>query len=200
MNKLLIASRNSGKVQEYRELLKGLPVVVTSLLDFSDIPEIEETGTTFKENALLKARAMATATGQLVLADDSGLEVDFLQGAPGVYSSRYAGEGQDDEANNKKLLEALKGVPSNERKARFRCVIALATPQGEEHFSEGLCEGLIMDEYHGTGGFGYDPLFLVPSFGKTFGELKADIKNKISHRALAMAKMRDILAEYLKED
>lgn len=192
---MVIASRNMGKIQEYRELLQDLPLAIVSLADFSGLSDIPETGTTFRENALIKARAAAAATGQMALADDSGLEVDYLQGAPGVFSARYAGPGKDDQANNKKLLEALRGVPSEQRGARFRCVIALVTPQGKEFLSEGVCQGEIAFRPRGTKGFGYDPLFLIPSLGKTFAELDSDVKNQISHRAQAMREMREILSQ-----
>ncbi|MDN5366335.1 MAG: XTP/dITP diphosphohydrolase, partial [Thermacetogenium sp.] len=132
MNKLVIASRNRGKIAEYGEMLRDLPVEILSLADFPDLPEVRETGRTFRENALIKARAAAAATGLIALADDSGLEVDYLNGAPGVYSSRYAGPEQNDEANNRKLLAALEGVPMARRGARFRCVIAIVTPEGRE--------------------------------------------------------------------
>lgn len=188
-----------GKIDEYRELLRGLPVVIVSLTDFCDLPEIKETGTTFRENALIKARVTAAATGQMALADDSGLEVDYLRGAPGVFSSRYAGPGKNDKANNNKLLEALKGVPSCQRGARFRCVIALVTPQGREFLSEGVCEGRITTQPCGTKGFGYDPLFLIPSLEKTFAELGSHVKNRISHRSMAVRAMRDVLARLLEE-
>lgn len=184
-----------GKIQEYRKLLQDLPLTIVSLADFSGLSDIPETGTTFRENALIKARAAAAATGQMALADDSGLEVDYLQGAPGVFSARYAGPGKDDQANNKKLLEALRGVPSEQRGARFRCVIALVTPQGKEFLSEGVCQGEIAFRPRGTKGFGYDPLFLIPSLGKTFAELDSDVKNRISHRAQAMREMREILSQ-----
>lgn len=195
MIKMVIASRNMGKIQEYRKLLQDLPLTIVSLADFSGLSDIPETGTTFRENALIKARAAAAATGQMALADDSGLEVDYLQGAPGVFSARYAGPGKDDQANNKKLLEALRGVPSEQRGARFRCVIALVTPQGKEFLSEGVCQGEIAFRPRGTKGFGYDPLFLIPSLGKTFAELDSDVKNRISHRAQAMREMREILSQ-----
>lgn len=195
MIKMVIASRNMGKIQEYRKLLQDLPLTIVSLADFSGLSDIPETGTTFRENALIKARAAAAATGQMALADDSGLEVDYLQGAPGVFSARYAGPGKDDQANNKKLLEALRGVPSEQRGARFRCVIALVTPQGKEFLSEGVCQGEIAFRPRGTKGFGYDPLFLIPSLGKTFAELDPDVKNQISHRAQAMREMREILSQ-----
>lgn len=196
---MVIASRNMGKIQEYRKLLQDLPLTIVSLADFSGLSDIPETGTTFRENALIKARAAAAATGQMALADDSGLEVDYLQGAPGVFSARYAGPGKDDQANNKKLLEALRGVPSEQRGARFRCVIALVTPQGKEFLSEGVCQGEIAFRPRGTKGFGYDPLFLIPSLGKTFAELDPDVKNQISHRAQAMRAMREILSHLLEE-
>lgn len=194
---LVIASRNRGKVDEYRELLQ-LSVNILSLADFPDIPPIEETGTTFRENALLKAR-VAAATGRIALADDSGLEVDYLHGAPGVFSSRYAGPEQSDAANNRKLLKALHGVPLSERSARFRCVIAVVTPEGKEFWGEGVCEGIITFKPRGTNGFGYDPLFLIPSLGKTFAELGPEVKNRISHRAHAMRAVRDILAHLLED-
>lgn len=201
MNKILIASRNTGKIEEYCQLLSDLPLVIVSLIDhdFSDLSEVEEIGQTFRENALIKARAAAAAAGVMALADDSGLEVDYLQGAPGVYSSRFAGPGKDDRANNNKLLEALEGVPLHQRGGRFRCVIALVTPQGREVLSEGICEGRIAFQPKGTKGFGYDPLFSVPSLGKTFAELGSDVKNRISHRAQAIRGMRDVLADLLEE-
>ncbi|KUK35931.1 MAG: XTP/dITP diphosphohydrolase [Clostridia bacterium] len=193
MNKLVIASRNRGKIAEYGEMLRDLPVEILSLADFPDLPEVRETGRTFRENALIKARAAAAATGLIALADDSGLEVDYLNGAPGVYSSRYAGPEQDDEANNRKLLAALEGVPMALRGARFRCVIAIVTPEGREFLSEGVCEGRISLAPRGRAGFGYDPLFLVPSLGKTFAELGPEVKNRISHRAQALRAARDML-------
>lgn len=193
MNKLVIASRNRGKIAEYGEMLRDLPVEILSLADFPDLPEVRETGRTFRENALIKARAAAAATGLIALADDSGLEVDYLNGAPGVYSSRYAGPEQNDEANNRKLLAALEGVPMALRGARFRCVIAIVTPEGREFLSEGVCEGRISLAPRGRAGFGYDPLFLVPSLGKTFAELGPEVKNRISHRAQALRAARDML-------
>lgn len=193
MNKLVIASRNRGKIAEYGEMLRDLPVEILSLADFPDLPEVRETGRTFRENALIKARAAAAATGLIALADDSGLEVDYLNGAPGVYSSRYAGPEQDDEANNRKLLAALEGVPMARRGARFRCVIAIVTPEGREFLSEGVCDGRISLAPRGRAGFGYDPLFLVPSLGKTFAELGPEVKNRISHRAQALRAARDML-------
>lgn len=218
----MIASRNAGKIAEFKKLLQdegraqrapgrapgrregAVPthrlggVKVLSLEDFPGLPEVEETGASFRENALLKARTAADATGLVAMADDSGLEVDHLKGAPGIYSSRFAGPEGDDAANIRKLLAALDGVPASRRTARFRCVIAICTPAGGEYLSEGVCEGRITTEPRGAGGFGYDPVFLVPSLGKTFAELGAPIKNRISHRAQAMTGAREILLSLLK--
>lgn len=191
--KIVIASKNEGKIKEIKELLKDIPVEILSLRDFPNIPEIPETGTTFQENALIKARAVTTATGLIALADDSGLEVDYLKGFPGVYSARFAGPQSSDEANNKKLLKALEGVPFERRTGRFRCVIAVTTPKGLEFLSEGICEGKIAFYPRGREGFGYDPLFYIPSLEKTFAELGPEIKNRISHRAQALQKVRNIL-------
>jgi XTP/dITP diphosphohydrolase len=191
---VIIASRNQGKIAEFDQLLRELDLEVHSLTDFPGLPEVAETGATFKENALLKARAAARATGLVALADDSGLEVDYLKGAPGIYSSRYAGSDHDDDANIRKLLAALDGVPANRRSARFRCVIAITVPGGGEYLSEGVCEGRITTVPRGEDGFGYDPVFLIPSLGLTFAELGAPVKNRISHRAQAMINAREILA------
>lgn len=197
---VVIASRNQGKICEFHELLQGLDVEVLSLTDFPGLPEVVETGATFRENALLKARAAAGATGLVAVADDSGLEVDYLKGAPGIYSSRYAGPERDDAANIRKLLCALDGVAASRRTARFRCVIAITTPVGGEYLSEGVCEGRITSTSRGTGGFGYDPVFLVPSLDQTFAELGAPVKNRISHRAQAMKNAGEILVALLRSE
>jgi XTP/dITP diphosphohydrolase len=196
MKRLILASRNAGKLKEFQSLLAGLPFVVTSLADYPSIPEIRETGTTFAENAAIKAEAVAQYTGELSLADDSGLEVDALHGSPGVYSARFAGEPGSDEANNHKLLDLLSAVSDGKRTARFRCVIAIAAPGVLTQLAEGCCEGVITFAPSGTGGFGYDPLFYVPSLGKTFAEMTAEQKNKISHRAHALAVAAKILHEF----
>jgi XTP/dITP diphosphohydrolase len=196
---VLIASRNNGKIAEFKELLQGLAVDVLSLDDFKGLPDVAETGVTFQENALLKARA-AASTGLVALADDSGLEVDCLGGAPGIYSSRFAGLEQDDAANIRKLLAAMDGVPDSRRTARFRCVIAIAAPDGSEYLSEGVCEGRITAAIRGVDGFGYDPVFLVPSLDQTFAELGALVKNRISHRAQAMTNARKILVSLLRHE
>jgi len=198
VRKLVLASRNRGKLKELRKLLKGYPFEVCSLANFPDIPEIEETGFTFKENALIKARTVAHKTGHLTLADDSGLEVDALNGAPGIHSSRFAGLEHDDEANNRKLLRLLEGVPLEKRSARFRCVVAVVDPEGFEATAEGLCGGKIGFEPKGENGFGYDPLFIVEEYGCTMAELDPEIKNKISHRAKALEKIVCILEEVAK--
>ncbi|SHE88028.1 XTP/dITP diphosphohydrolase [Desulfofundulus australicus DSM 11792] len=192
--KLVLATRNPGKVRELSQLLSPLGYEVLSLEHFPGVPEVVEDGATFRDNAVKKATAVARHTGQLALADDSGLEVDYLGGAPGVRSARFAGEGHDDRANNEKLLRLLAGVPPEKRTARFRCVVAVATPEGKVLTTEGTCEGIIAEEPRGEGGFGYDPLFYVPSCGKTFAELEPEVKNRISHRGRALALMREILA------
>jgi len=197
MEKILIASRNPSKLMEVQAILFGLPVELYSLGNFPEIPEVVENGKTFRDNALLKARAATAMTGMNALADDSGLEVDYLHGAPGVYSARYVGIEHDDEGNNDKLLKELAGVPEASRTARFRCVIAITTPSRENYFTEGVCEGRIATEPRGSRGFGYDPLFLVPSLDQTFAELGPEVKNKISHRAQAMRLARSLLVKLL---
>ncbi len=198
--KLLLATRNKGKIAEIKEILADFQEIeLLSLADFPDLPKIEETGTTFKENAILKAKTIAKLTGHLTLADDSGLTVEYLNGAPGVYSARYAGENATDAENNTKLLKALEGVPWEKRKAAFVCVIALCSPQGECHTCEGRCEGIIALEPKGSYGFGYDPLFYVPAYGKTMAELGSEIKNQISHRAMALKALKPLLKKILKK-
>ena len=186
MRELLVASGNKGKLREFAELLKGVVEVILSPADFPGLPEVEEDGATFEENAIKKARSAALFTGRPVLADDSGLSVDFLGGRPGVYSARYAGEGAGDADNNALLLRELAGVPSEQRGAAFHCVIALCLPDGSCQTFDGSLPGTILEAPRGTGGFGYDPLFLVPEYGQTFSELPLDVKNGISHRGRAM--------------
>jgi len=204
MIKIVLATRNKGKIEEIETILKDSKlkkdIEITSLLDYPDIPEIVEKGKTFAENARLKAVTVARYTGLVSVADDSGLEVDALGGAPGVLSARFAGDGATDTDNIRKLLESLKGVPDEKRGARFVCVIALATPEGLVRVVEGECRGMITDNVRGTSGFGYDPLFLVPSWGKTFAELGPRVKNKISHRAIALGKLCILLEELVWRD
>jgi len=202
---LVFATRNAGKLIELRLLLPGVAVVgiaeATAQLGRA-IPEVDEDADTFTGNAVKKAREVSAATGFPALADDSGLEVDALGGAPGVWSARYAGVGASDAANNAKLLEALRGVPAERRTARFRSALALADTTGplaeDVITSDGTCEGLVVDAPRGTGGFGYDPLFLVPALGKTFGELGVGTKGELSHRARAMQAIKPSLLAYLE--
>jgi XTP/dITP diphosphohydrolase len=196
--KLLVATNNPGKVREYDDLLNGLPVNITFPAQEGLELEVDESGETFEENARIKALAYARASGLLTLADDSGLEVDALDGAPGVYSARYAGPGTSDADRYRKLLAALADVPPGQRSARFRCVVALAQPDGAVHTAAGTCEGEIGSTARGEHGFGYDPVFIVKGHnGQTMAELPADLKNRISHRARAVEAARPILAEIL---
>jgi XTP/dITP diphosphohydrolase len=196
--KLLVATHNPGKVREYRELLADLPLEVT-YLDAEGITfEVEETGTTFAENAILKAMTYAGASGLWTWADDSGLEVDTLGGAPGVYSSRYAGPGASDADRYRKLLDALTGVPWDRRTARFRCTVALATPGGEARTVDGACEGIIAFGPAGSNGFGYDPVFYLPEHGATMAQLAPEVKNAISHRGRAAQAAVGVLKEMLQ--
>ncbi len=189
----MVATRNPGKIREIRALLKGMGIQVLSLDDYPQVPPIKEEGDTFRENALKKARVTARLTGEMALADDSGLEVDALGGAPGVRSARFGGGGLTDADRNRLLLDRLEGVPWENRTARFRCVMALVTPEGKEYLVEGTCEGCIAFEPEGEYGFGYDPVFYLPEYGKTMAQLPPEEKNRISHRAKALEKMRGVL-------
>ena len=193
ITELILASGNKGKIAEFQHLLDELHIQVQSMKEYPQIGEIVEDGTTFAENALKKARAVCTATGKPALADDSGLMVDYLNGAPGIYSARFAGEGHDDAANNRKVLELLQGVPDAERGAQFFCAIAIVLPDGREFTVEGICRGHLLHTLQGEGGFGYDPLFYVPQLGKTFAELSMEEKNEISHRGMANRKAVEII-------
>jgi XTP/dITP diphosphohydrolase len=198
MRTIVLATTNAGKVREFGQLLaaSGLPLNVIGLREAGlDAPP--ETGATFAENALLKARHAATASGYLALADDSGLEVDGLGGAPGIRSARYAGEGAGDEANRQRLIAAIAGLPEAERVGRFRCAIAIARPDGTAEVAEGSCKGLAITTPRGANGFGYDPLFLLPDRGLTMAELAPEEKNAISHRARAVARALPLLRRML---
>ena len=190
---VLVATTNQGKAQEYQAMLAGLPYRFVSLRDVGITQQVEETGDTIPDNAVLKAKGYAAMSGLLTLADDSGLEVDALGGEPGVRSARY-GDRATDEDRNRYLLSNLAGVPEEKRQARFRCVIAIATPAGQVETSEGVCEGSIVRAPRGDKGFGYDPLFLVAGDSRTMGELPMVEKNRISHRGRAMEGARAILA------
>lgn len=188
IKELVLASSNQGKIAEFQKLLDGLEIKVLSMADFPEIGEIVENGQSFAENALIKARAVCMVTGRAALADDSGLMVDALDGAPGIYSARFAGEQHDDAANNQKLLHLLKEVPDEKRTGQFFCAIAIVLPDGREYTVEGTCPGKILRQLKGTGGFGYDPLFYVEELQKTFAELTMEEKNRISHRGQANQK------------
>lgn len=183
---IVLATRNDGKIAEMRELLADSGWTVRSCRDFPGCPLVEETGSTFAENAILKARAVAQFIGHLALADDSGLEVDALDGAPGIHSARFTGADATNESNNAALLERLAGVSDAERTARFRCVIAVVAPDGRVWTVEGVCEGRIGTVPRGTAGFGYDPLFIPAGHEQTFAELDRETKNRISHRGQAI--------------
>lgn len=185
-------------MEEISEILSSLDVQIRSLLDFPEIPEIEESGATLKENALGKARAGFRSTGLPSLADDSGLEVFHLNGQPGVHSARFAGETATYDDNNKKLLAALRAVPPEQRTARFRCVIAFVAEETEQ-IAEGVCQGSIATTLRGTGGFGYDPLFVPDGFLQTYAQLTPDIKNRVSHRGKALASMKKFLTSYYRK-
>jgi XTP/dITP diphosphohydrolase len=189
---LLIATTNAGKLAEIQAALKELPVRILSLKDFAGAPEVVEDGATYEENALKKARTLAAFSGLPALADDSGLEVDALGGAPGIYSARYSGEDADDARNNRKLLDALAGLPEERRGARFVCVLALSAQQGERLF-RAECLGRIAYASRGVNGFGYDPLFFYAPLGQTFGELDRTTKSRVSHRGLALRRLKAAL-------
>jgi XTP/dITP diphosphohydrolase len=195
---LVIASHNRGKVDEFQAGLAGFGFEIKSLLDFPAIEEVEEDGDTFEANALIKAQAAFAATGYPSLADDSGLEVDALKGAPGIYSHRFAGPECDDAANNALLIKQLQGLPPECRRARFRSVLALVWGPDKELIVDGTCDGIILEAPQGSGGFGYDPLFYLPEFGRTMAEISLEEKNSISHRGRAIGKLREILQNRLR--
>ena len=200
LKRIVFASRNRGKIKEIQALLTDSGMTLHSLEDYPDLPEIQEDGKSFLENALKKARTIAELTGEVVLADDSGLEVEALHGAPGIYSARYAGEEGDDGKNNLKLLTDLRGVPPAGREAVFRCVLVLCRPDGRYQAFDGSWEGRIAEAPAGQGGFGYDPVFYLPERGITVAELPAEIKNRISHRAKAAAKLKVWLEKGILEN
>lgn len=200
MSDIIIASRNRGKIGELRSMLAECGVTLQSLDDYPDLPEISEDGNSFLDNALKKAKPIAERTGKTVLADDSGLEVDALGGAPGIHSARFAGDHADDESNVLKLLDDLRGVPPGKRGATFRCVLVLYRPDGRFQVFDGRWEGTIAEAPAGKGGFGYDPVFYLPGEGMTAAELPAGMKNRISHRAKAAAKLRLRLQERTDEN
>ena len=195
-NILVLATRNKGKLREFQELLKDFPVEVKSLADFGPIPEVVEDGETFDDNAYKKAYFTAKVLGLPAIADDSGLAVEALEGAPGVYSARYAGEKATDAENSAKLLKNMEGITN--RKAAFHCVISIAVPSGPALTYEGTCEGELLAVPRGEDGFGYDPIFFYPELGKSFAELTMEEKNRVSHRGRAMAEVAGEFEQVLK--
>lgn len=201
MKKLILASNNKKKIKELKEILNELPIEIKSLAEENIEIEVEEDGSTFEENAKKKAQEIyefLVNRGEkdfLVLADDSGLAVDYLNGEPGIYSARYAGQHGNDAKNNEKLLENLKGVKKEERRAKFVCQLAMFTESGEYYKVTGEVRGYIIEELNGDGGFGYDPLFFYEPLNKTFGELKPEEKNSISHRGVALKELKRVLME-----
>ena len=196
---LLVATNNRGKLREYAELLKGIRLELTTLKEQGITEEVEESGSSLKQNAIHKATAYAKLSGLTTMADDSGLEVDALGGEPGPLSRRYAGDNASDKERNDYLLAKLRNVPREKRTARFRCVIALVTPDAKVKTCEGVCEGIIAFRSKGEGGFGYDPIFYLPELDKHMAELSLSEKNKISHRAKSALKVRRILERLAKQ-
>jgi XTP/dITP diphosphohydrolase len=201
--KLLVATTNPGKFAEVKNFLRQLPLQVLPLSDLATWPKIIEDGATFEENALKKARTLAEYSGYLTLADDSGLEVDALNGAPGIYSARYCGEEGNDKKNNEKLLHELRGIPEEKRTGRFVCALALCAPKShgmKEWTVRDSCEGRISFELKGENGFGYDPIFFYPPLGKTFGEIDRETKATVSHRGKALERLVEMLPSLIDLD
>jgi XTP/dITP diphosphohydrolase len=198
MEELIIATKNKGKAKEFVELFEPLGFRVKTLLDYPDAPDIEETGETFEENALLKAAGISNIFQKIVIADDSGLVIDALDGRPGVYSARYAGTKKDDEANIQKVLFEMKDVPEEKRTAHFHCTLALVVPGKDPVIVEGTCNGLILTEKRGNNGFGYDPIFYLPHLKKTMAEMTSEEKNQISHRGNAIRKLYEHVQEAME--
>ena len=197
MLEIVLATRNRDKIREIKKILHGINARFLSLDDFSVCPEVVEDGETLEANAKKKALVVSQYTKKISLAEDTGLEVEALGGAPGIRSARFAGDDVTHEDNNRKLLKLMEKLPLEERRAKFRCVAALAKPDGGVVTCEGVCEGIIAFEMKGESGFGYDPLFLLPSHGKTFAELGQEVKNRISHRAQALGKIKEIVDNWI---
>jgi len=195
---VIISTRNKEKFSEISKILKSSKIKAIGLEKFKRIPEVVEDGSTFVENACKKALKIAKITKRLTIADDSGLEVEALKGAPGIYSARFSGKGADYRANNKKLLKMLNGLPVKKRKAKFVCCAAIADAEGIIAVVKGICQGLITNKEKGKKGFGYDPLFVPKGYNKTFAELAPSVKNRISHRAKAFAKARQLVLKYIE--
>jgi len=197
MKKIVIASKNEGKIKEIKNFLHGLDIEILTLNDFPDVPEISEDGRTFEENAMKKAKTVFEHSKLTTLADDSGLEVRYIGDEPGVHSARFSGDNANDRQNNEKLLDLLKDVQMDDRRARFKCVLVLYNSLYNNIVFEGICEGYVIDEPKGELGFGYDPLFVPDGFTKTFGELDLVTKNKISHRGKALNSLRGYVEKML---
>jgi len=193
MNRIVLATNNVHKISEISHMMAGLPIMILTKKDFADFPDVEETGRTLEDNAVLKAKVIYEYCGIPSLADDSGLEVTALGGIPGVNSARYAGPGCTFDDNNRKLLEAMEGIPDENRQAVFRCVVAVEFGENDIEIVQGRVEGRITTETRGDSGFGYDPVFYFPPYDKTFAEIPPEEKNKISHRAIALARARELL-------
>lgn len=197
MKQVVIATKNKGKAKDFEAIFAPLGYEVLTLFDVAPDMEIEETGTTFEENAILKAEAVAKRLNTFVIADDSGLQIDALNGEPGVYSARYAGD-HDDEANMMKVLKNLEGVSEEKRTARFCCCLAITSPEHKTETVFGTSEGVILNEKRGNNGFGYDPIFYVPSMGRTMAQMTAEEKGSISHRGNAIRKLAEELPSWFK--
>lgn len=196
MDTIVLATNNKGKIRELSVMLEPFGLKVKALSEFPEIGDIPETGSTFKENAFIKARTVAEITGLVAVADDSGIEVDALDGRPGVYSARYAGEECDDHANNEKMLAEMKGVPDEKRTGRYRCVMAASAPNGAEIDTDGAYDILVGHGYKGDGGFGYDVIVIDPEMGCHVAELGSEVKNKRSHRGKAMRKLLELWPDF----
>jgi XTP/dITP diphosphohydrolase len=197
MKKVIFATSNEGKMKEIREILKDLDIELLSLKEIGLNPDIEENGTTFEENAIIKAKCIMEMTGEMVLADDSGIEVDYLNKAPGVYSARFLGEDTPYSVKNQYIIDKLANAKDEERSARFVCVIACAFSEGEIQTCRGTIEGVISKEISGTNGFGYDPIFYVPEYSCTTAQMPSDLKNEISHRGKALRAMKEEIKRHL---
>ena len=195
--KLVVATKNKKKLAEIKKILKGLNLTLVSLAAYKNVPQVLENGKTFQENAIKKAVKLARFTGEFCLGEDSGLCVDALGGAPGIYSARFSGKHKNDQSNNFKLLRLLKEVPLEKRKAHYVCAVALADNMGFLGVAEGHCNGLIAFASSGKAGFGYDPLFYIPKYKKTFGQLGERIKHRMSHRYYALEKAKQIIQKYI---
>lgn len=197
MEEVIVATKNPGKAKEFERIFGSRGFKVKTLLDYPEIDDIEETGHTFEENAVIKAETVSKQLNKMVISDDSGLMVDALNGRPGIFSARYAGQEKNDEANIEKVLEELKGVPTEKRTGRFYCALAVASPFQETFTVSGTCEGRILNEKKGTNGFGYDPIFFVEPLGLAMAELTSEEKNSVSHRANAIRNLESLLDTFL---